>query len=206
MCKHAHVFFSLEPWQKPTLQRKIPGPELQFCINQVTHDHLKNDHAQFHHKFGENEFLINLYYGPDSLKNHNQCLQSYLDRLDDNDLNFSRCKPCYIHCLAEEAEDLSELTTIEEFRKWVKPGPDVLTNSPGRYYHKCSGNCDLEGSEPCHSFETMISKFFFSKQGQVTELSEIFKMCLKLETSKAFQDDVNGNNEDYSDWFHTYVG
>jgi len=182
-------------------QEVVPSNHFQTCMREENPD-LRPVLEEVDYELGEQ------FYG--KYKNdHNHCLQDLINRVSNGDARHERCKPCYIHCLAEEALALSNLTTYDEFNLWISPGPDHFDPVSGNIDYKCSSDCDLEDdSDPeakCLNFEQFIEYYFFETIGDITSPSKYFRMCLKMETSEELQEDIHKKEEFHLDLWHGLI-
>ena len=178
----------------------VPSSHFQTCM--------RDENPELRPVLEENNFELGEKFYGKHLKDHNHCLQDLISRVSNGDAKHERCKPCYIHCLAEEALSLNDLTTYDEFNMWISPGPDHFDPVTGNIDYKCSRDCDLEDDSPdakCFNFEQFIEYYFFETIGDVTSPSKYFRMCLKMETSEELQEDIHKKEEFHLDLWHGLI-
>ena len=76
-----------------------------------------------------------------------QCFKSIFDKTSEKSVNFKVCKPCYKYCIAEASEQLSKISSFDQFSDWLKLGSDVKGRSYSitkDYEYKCSSTCEDE--------------------------------------------------------------
>ena len=182
-----------------------PNRHLQSCIGQVASDELKQnlkEQRPANYTVPENgeeddssPEALKIYetWIADASKDNNHCMQDILIGLDNykHDSVFARCRSCYLDCISEKSEDLTNLKTAKDLEKWLVTGPDdfVIVETADithvKYISMCSSGCNIPDggnntelaqdtvqhhrhhvidTSPCLSWSDMVEQYFFKSK------------------------------------------